>query len=318
MSPDKKTLRPESFYLRLSVTDGCNLGCTYCDCASAVAKNRMSAEGFRSTIEFLSKSLPISKVRFTGGEPLTNPDLFNIIKQVKGFLPWAECSLTTNGVLLASMAEKIKAAGLMRINISIDSVDQNIYRDITSGGEVQRVISGVKAAADAGFSPIKLNCVLLKNRNAEGMVDLIRFAATNGCMIRFIELMPVGQSEQLFKEEYLSATQALEMISGQLRVTGKLGLKSTSREYLVDVDGKEVNVGFISSVSMPFCSQCNRIRLDSEGTLFTCLRKDTGINIPQLLKGYSSRDAGDKLNEFIQAKSIPDTWLKRPMISIGG
>lgn len=311
-------LKPENYYLRLSVTDGCNLGCTYCDCASAVAKTRLPMETLEKSVRFLGENIPINKIRFTGGEPLINPDLINIIDLTRNIFPESELSLTTNGILLAGMAGKLREAGLKRINISIDSVDENIYREITEGGQLQRVLQGVKAAVAEGFDPIKLNCVILKNRNSRGMVNLIKFAAEYNCQIRFIELMPVGQSEEFFNQEYLSSSEAIKIISQDLKLVGTLGLKSTSREYLIEAGGKEVTVGFISSVSLPFCSDCNRIRLDSEGNLITCLRKSSGLNIPGLLKEFGKDEGATRLKMFLEQKSIPDKWYKRPMISIGG
>ncbi len=257
-------------YLRLSLTQRCNLNCSYCGSGRCLSQKD---ELTPSEIELLVKAFAkcgITKLRLTGGEPLLRSDLPDIVKRVSNIEGIKDISATTNGILLTKeLAEKLKEAGLHRINISLDSLQPERYKKITGGGNLADVLNGIDAAIVSSLTPLHLNVVLARGINDDEADDFIRFASNNPVTVRFIELMPfspnddgkgiVPNSEILARHPYL------------------VPLVSTSRaQPSVDysVKGWKGNVGFISPITNKFCGDCNRVRLLSNGNLKPCLGSD--------------------------------------------
>jgi GTP 3',8-cyclase len=286
-------------YLRLSVTDRCNLRCVYCMPEEGVEFTPYSKilrleqlAGLASRFIIL---FGIDKVRLTGGEPLTRKNIEVLIELISAIPQLKDLALTTNGTRLAHEAHSIKAAGLQRINLSLDSLDRDRFRKITGGGNLDDVFAGIIAAKDAGFPPLKINTVLLPDFNEE--YNFIEWANSEGHILRFIEQMP-GVSDRP-ENKFIGGPSESELISKLQEKTGRVELiddtedepgKHTRRYRVMD---RGWEFGIIPAVSVPFCGDCNRIRLDCLGTLRSCLYSSDTIELRGLL------DAPDE--EFIEA-----------------
>ncbi len=215
-----------SVYLRLSVTDRCNLRCRYCRPNTIEGYARSPAEAndeeLLSIVRIVEEENSIEKLRLTGGEPLVYPLLSELLARLRHLLPHARLCLTTNGTLLARKAEDLKTAGLDALNVSLDTLNAALFRDLTGGGSLESTIAGISAVRKAGFTNLKLNAVLVRSFNADQLSGLVRFASELDCEIRFIELMPYGQGAALFSSEYLAADQALGQLSREFPCAGPL------------------------------------------------------------------------------------------------
>lgn len=314
---------PESIYLRLSVTSACNLHCEYCrpDSGSGAipAAMRLSDEEIVALVALLNGVAPIRKLRLTGGEPLLRGGLHRLIAALRGCVPAAELCMTTNGLLLEQNARSLRAAGLDSVNVSLDAADSERFRKLTRIDGLTRVLAGLDAARGARFDRMKINTVLIESCNGDQLDALIRIAARNGCEIRFVELMPFGEGARLYPRESLSADAALERITSLFEYRHALEPTATAERHEIVVDGKKVAIGFITSVSRLFCEGCDRIRLDSVGRLFTCLRAERGIDVGAM---FRAGDA-DRLKARIaaaMARKVPpaEFWPVRSMAHVGG
>jgi len=270
-------------------------------------------------VSFVDDAVPIRKLRFTGGEPLLKPGLFGLIKEFGRALPRAELCLTTNGLLLDKMAHGLKEAGIASLNISLDTTDPEMFRELTGVSGLSRVLAGIGAAQRAGFENLKLNTVLMRTRNRSRLVDLVRTAARFGCEIRFVELMPFGEGARLFEKDYLSSEEALDIITSAFPCRGSEEPSATAKRYRLAVLDKNVIIGFIPSVSHPFCSGCDRIRLDSAGRIFSCLRSECGIDLETGLREGRYEDMKEKiLRAATRRKKQSTPWPARSMALLGG
>jgi GTP 3',8-cyclase len=276
-------------YLRVSVTDRCNLRCTYC-----MPKEGLSQIGHDDILRYeeihriirIAAGIGIMKVRITGGEPLVRRGVADFIASLHTIPGLKEMSLTTNGILLEGCAEGLFAAGIRRINVSLDSLDAEKYARITRGGEIQAVLRGIRKARETGFSPIKINVVAIKGFNDNEILDFARLTLDNPYQIRFIELMPLGHAGIENSGRYLSNAVIRERIEtmGRLEpVTGRgNGIDGPAQIYrLADSTGE---IGFISPVSHHFCRTCNRLRLTADGHLRTCLLSDDETDLKEALR----------------------------------
>lgn len=317
----------EITYLRLSITDRCNLRCAYCMPADGVSQFKHSdilrlEESAR--LAGVLVSLGINKIRLTGGEPLVRKNavgLVRLLSGLKGLKGLESLQLTTNGVLLSGMAEELKEAGLDGVNISLDTLDKNVYRDITRGGNIDLVLRGIEKAIEAGLS-VRLNCVPVKGKNDEGIEALAEYAGRLGTDLRFIELMPLGEGARYNR---ISSDEIYKRLAARY---GE-GLRSDSGDgpsVYYRFPGFESRVGFISPLSHSFCKECNRLRLTADGFLKLCLRHSGGIDLKAPLReGRTDRE----LMEFIKAavmdkpashgfeSEVSDPEQRR-MIQIGG
>lgn len=310
----------DSIYLRLSLTSECNLRCRYCRPSSGEHASRESVR-ILTDIELLdvvgavNAVMPIRKLRFTGGEPLLRPNLEELIAAFHRRLPDTDLFLTTNGIILKERAQALKRAGLRSLNISLDTLDEDGFERLTGIRGLWNVLRGIAAARSAGFERLKLNTVLMRSFNFGQLPSLVRLAARHDCEIRFVELMPYGAGADLFASDFLSADEALLMLRESFPYLRREEPSATAKRHVLDVDGKEVTIGFITSVSSPFCEGCDRIRLDSAGRIYPCLRSMEGVELAQAEKG----DARERIRRILLEKKTPAiSWPKRSMVQMGG
>ncbi|MHB1755951.1 MAG: GTP 3',8-cyclase MoaA [Leptospirillum sp.] len=319
----KITLPIRPLYLRLSVTDRCNLRCLYCrpDKAedSAMHPSHLSDEHLLALVEMVNTAVPIYKLRLTGGDPLIRPALHEFVGKVRKLLPKAEIALTTNGLLLSRQVKALKESGLDTMNISLDTTDFGVFEEIAKVNAFDDVLEGILAAKKLGFRSLKLNTVLLRHFNGQSLHELVDFATDVGCELRFIELMPIGVASEYFKSEFLSADEALAFLRPYFGDPIPLGLKGTASRYLFQFHGKKTVVGFITTISEPFCGECDRLRIDSRGWLFPCLHDYDGLDLLSLWR-TDERDQAVRLIRAAHAeKKTPiREWTSQQMVRIGG
>jgi cyclic pyranopterin phosphate synthase len=240
--------------------------------------------------------LGAEKVRLTGGEPLLRKDLHLLIAKLNSIPGLRDICLTTNGALLAQQVDSLAAAGLRRINVSVDTLDPEKFRRITKRGDLEKVLEGLAAAKRAGLNPIKINAVIERGLNDEDIIPLVQFTRENGFSIRFIEYMDVGNANNWISEKMLSAAKILEIVGARfpLRRKGRVDGTAPSVDYeFLDSTG---DIGVIASVTEPFCGDCTRARLTADGKLVTCLFSESGFDLKKLMRG----GVGDSdLLEFI-------------------
>ena len=283
-------------YLRLSVTELCNLRCRYCMPEEGVCKKRhedMLTQEEMLLAARVCASLGIRKIRITGGEPLVKPNILPLCREIAAINGIEEICLTTNATLLAPMAQQLKQAGIDRLNISLDTLDEAKYRMITRGGELTAAIDGIKAALDAGFQKIKINTVLIGGFNIDEISSLADLTKQYPVDVRFIELMPMGDNRDFGPEAYVPNTVVLEELP-ELEPLPHDG--SVARLYRLP--GALGKIGLISPVSAHFCAECNRIRITADGKVKPCLHSSDEISI----KGLDEDGMREKIKSAILEK----------------
>lgn len=292
--------------LRISVTDRCNFRCTYCmplDEYEWLEKSEVLSFEEITRLARLFVHLGVEKIRLTGGEPLARRDLDKLVAKLSALEAAPELCLTTNGSLLAEKVAVLKAAGLRRINVSIDSLKPDRFRRITKRGDLDKVLEGLFAAKNHGLQPIKINAVIERGVNDDEILDLVAFSRAHGFAIRFIEYMDVGNANQWQSEKMVAKKEILEIINAYfpLRKIGREKGSAPSVDYqFVDGNG---DIGVIASVTEPFCGTCTRARLTADGKFVTCLFSTQGYDLKKLMRGGAT-DA-----EILQVLS--SIWLKR-------
>ena len=320
-------------YLRISVTDRCNLRCSYC-----MPKEGVSVVGHEDVLKYeeilrivrVAVSLGIAKVRITGGEPLVRRGVVDFIASLAEIAGLTDISLTTNGILLAPFAIPLFAAGIKRINISLDSLNEAKYAKITRGGELNAVLRGIEAVHQAGFYPVKINAVVIKGVNDDEIIDFASLTLHKPFQIRFIELMPMGQAGLDCQDQYLSNDVILERINSVYRLEPcgdeKNNTHGPARMY--KIDGGLGEIGFISPISHHFCESCNRLRLTADGRLRACLLQDKDVGLRDALRnGCNDEELRQLMSSLIAAKpcqheiSCDENHVKKcakEMSAIGG
>ena len=286
-------------YLRLSVTDRCNLRCVYCMPAEGIQlippKEILRYEEFLR-IARIAVAHGISRIRVTGGEPLVRKGIVEFIGELAGLKGLEDLSLTTNGVLLKEYAGALKKAGLNRVNVSLDTLKKNKFKDITRGDRLEKVLDGLEEAQRVGLTPVKVNMVVIKGFNDDEILDFARISKEKPFHIRFIEYMPFDVEEGWQREKCLSAKEIKGMVEAYEPlepVSGKKDGAGPARRFrFKDAPGE---VGFISPVTEHFCGSCNRLRLTSDGKLRTCLFSDSEVDIRKALRDGSSDEEVEKL-----------------------
>jgi GTP 3',8-cyclase len=280
-------------YLRVSVTQRCNLKCIYCkpDNNTEESCTRLSPQEFGIIVEAMA-ALGIRKVRLTGGEPLTRPDICEIVAAVSQINGIEDLSMTTNGLFLGKMAKKLKTAGLKRVNISLDSLDSSRFQFITGGGSLEDTISGIDAAIEAGLNPVKVNVVLIKGINDSEIEDFFELARNRDLDVRFIELMPVGDFGEKGKDKVIYNT---DIISAHPELIPCKSNEAGPAENFT-IEGFKGRIGFISPMSHKFCNCCNRIRLTCDGRIKPCLGDNGEVDIVKVL-----RENPLELKEYIKS-----------------
>ncbi len=292
--------------LRISVTDRCNLRCTYCMPEEVVFMDRAELLTFEEIARFVGVAAPlgIDKVRLTGGEPLLRRHLDQLVKLLVAIPGIKDVGLTTNGILLAENAPELFDAGLRRINVSLDTLDPARFREVSRREGLDRVLAGITAAKKAGFDPVKINAVSIRGLTEHEVVPLARYARAHGLELRFIEYMPIGAAAWERDKVYF-AHEILEQIESQvapLVPAADYDRHAPAMDFqYTDGGGK---VGIIASVSRPFCPSCNRLRITSDGKLRNCLFALDEIDVRPYLR-ETPDDA--RLAEVIR-QNVRDKW----------
>lgn len=315
-------------YLRISLTDACNLRCVYCmpeDMTFRPRHELMSDEELLLLVR-VGASLGVNKIRLTGGEPTIRPNLIEIVREIANTPGIKDLAMTTNGLLLPKLAKPLAEAGLRRVNISIDTLDAKKFRQITRWGDLDDIWRAIRASEEAGLTPIKLNCVVVRNFNdGEDMVQLARLTLENDWDVRFIEMMPFGEItdfQQTNVVTFQEMRQRIEDAFGPLE-EASYDFVDPSRPFRIP--GAMGTLGFISSVTEPFCQGCGRVRLTADGKLRLCLLRDDEVDLLTPLRAGASFE---ELRILMRDGSYHKPWghglaqgivaEKRAMNQIGG
>lgn len=318
-------------YLRISITDRCNLRCRYCMPPEGISQlGHAEILSYEEILRLANVAVKrgISKVRITGGEPLVRKGVVHLIQQLSALPGLQDISMTTNGILLGEFASSLFQAGLRRINISMDSLSPYKYREITCGGDLSRVWEGIHAAMRAGIAPIKINVVAISGWNDTEILDFARLTLQNPFQIRFIEFMPFGFSSEWKQERCIAGDEI------RRRLTAFLPLEPVEKEWnghdgparIFKFPDSAGEIGLISPISDHFCASCNRLRLTADGRLRTCLFSDEETDLKPLLRsGCTDEELGEKLEEALRKKPFRHGMVEgsrkrchRPMVKIGG
>ncbi|WP_033295349.1 GTP 3',8-cyclase MoaA [Amycolatopsis jejuensis] len=316
--------------LRVSLTDRCNLRCTYCMPAEGLdwmpSEQVLTDDELIRLMRIAVEMLGVTDIRLTGGEPLLRPGLEHIIERVTALEPRPRVSMTTNGIGLAKRAPGLVAAGLDRINVSLDTIDRERFAELTRRDRLPHVLAGLAAARDAGLAPVKVNSVLMRGHNEHEAVPLLRFCLDEGYHLRFIEQMPLDAQHGWNRRDMITAEGILAMLGEAFTLTPFPAPRGGAPAERWLVDGGPGDVGVIASVTRPFCSACERTRLTADGAVRSCLFSNDETDLRSLVRA-GARDeevadawrttmwgklAGHEINEAGFAQPI------RPMSAIGG
>jgi len=316
-------------YLRISLTEACNLHCFYC--RSVQDKTSTSCQSYLTPDETLQitgafSELGVSHVRLSGGEPLLRKNVCHLVKGISHLSGIKDISLTTNGILLERFALLLKNAGLHRLNISLDSLLPDKFKKITNGGDLKKVLKGVDSALEFGLTPIKINMVVMRGVNDDELIPMIKFCMKKRLILRLIEFMPIGNSASEMKEKHIPTNEIREKVAKHfsLERTTFRGPGPAWYEYVKE-DG--LLIGFISAVSQHFCKTCNRVRLMASGKLHLCLGHENQVDLAAVVRspGNSVEDLKEHIKSVVWDKPAVhrfdkngSTANKRVMSGIGG
>ena len=322
-------------YLRVSITDRCNLRCIYCMPSGGLIpiehKEILRYEEIIRVIRIAAK-IGVRKIRITGGEPLVRRNIVYFIASIKNIPGIEDLSLTTNGILLSRYAEELKSAGLDRVNVSLDTLKPERYREITRSGDLSLVLKGIEAIEKVGLNPIKINMVPICGVNSDEIEEFARLTLKAAYQVRFIEYMPFGSEDMWSPEKFISTEEIKSIVEGiGPLIPAKLRKSGPARYFrLENAPGV---IGFISPISNHFCNECNRLRLTADGKLRPCLFSETEIDLKPALRGGSADDEIERLIKLsIEVKPEGHNigpqklssliknreYCKKPMSRIGG
>ncbi|MCD8513387.1 MAG: GTP 3',8-cyclase MoaA [Nitrincola sp.] len=285
-------------YVRLSVTDRCDFRCVYCmtEKMTFLPREQVLSLEEIGRIASVFTDLGVEKIRLTGGEPLVRRDIVELIDYI-GTLGLKDFTMTTNGSQLSRYAQQLKKSGLHRLNISVDSLDPDRFKRITRLGSLSKVIDGIDAAQNAGFTRIKLNAVIMKGRNDDEILDLVNFARERSIDISFIEEMPLGHvSDHNRVEAFCSSDEVKKIIETQYPLR-PVAQKTGGPSRYFKMPGSNSQIGFISPHSHNFCGDCNRVRVTAEGRLLLCLGNEHSVDLRPILRDNPS--SNEPLKEAI-------------------
>lgn len=329
-------------YLRISITDKCNLRCIYCMPSDGVApaehSDILSYEEILR-VATIAARLGVRKIRLTGGEPLVRKNLSFLVSSLKKINGIEDLSLTTNGILLSQHAADLAHAGLDRVNVSIDSLRPERFREITRGGDLDIVLAGLRAAEDTGLAPIKINMVPVRGLNEDEILDFAGITLNSDRHVRFIECMPAGSVSFWSPQKYMT-TDEIRKIIETIGPLSPVRVRKNGPSKYYRLEGAKGVIGFISALTHHFCSDCNRLRLTSDGKLRPCLFSETEIDLRSALRSGASdleierllklsievKPKEHQLNEKDSGNAISPDYSslithplkKRPMSRIGG
>jgi cyclic pyranopterin phosphate synthase len=315
--------------LRVSLTDRCNLRCTYCMPAEGLdwlaGPELLTADEIVRLVRVAVQHLGVREVRFTGGEPLLRRELLDVVTRIGRLEPRPRLSVTTNGIGLARLAEPLRAAGLDRVNVSLDTVRPETFRRLTRRDRLADVLAGLAAADAAGLRPVKVNAVLLRGINDLEAPDLLRWCIKHDYELRFIEQMPLDAQHGWNREAMVTADETLTLLGEHFRLTGLDGRGSAPAEKFLIDDGPHT-VGIIGSVTRPFCGDCNRVRLTADGQILNCLFAREESDLRAALRSGATDDEIARRWTAAMMTKLPGHGIDdpaflqsaRPMSSIGG
>ena len=296
-------------YIRISVTDRCNLGCIYCRPVKGLHHlSRSQILTYEEIIRLihLAISCGITKVRLTGGDPLIRKDIVHLVQQISQLEGIQDVSLTTNGVLLEQMAERLYEDGLRRVNISLDSLKREKYKDITGYDKFDQVWKGILKAEKVGFHPIKINVVMIRGVNDDEILDLAKLSLLYPFHIRFIEFMPIGNQQLWEKKGYFPCEKIKDILHSFQPLSSEVSAGvhlNNGPAKLYAFPSSLGKIGFISSMSNHFCSTCNRIRITADGKVRNCLFSDQEIDVLGALRsGKSDKEVRKLMTQGIKSK----------------
>ena len=284
--------------LRISLTSACSLRCTYCMPAEGlpvVARDELlTAEEIARLVQIGVRDLGVQDIRFTGGEPLLRPDLVEIVERSARVATGASLALTTNGIGLEKRIDALQAAGLTRLNISLDTVDRDHFARLTRRDRLPAVMRGIDAARRAGISPLKINAVLMRD-TLEGAGDLVAWALEHGVELRFIEQMPLDADEAWVRDNMVEAAELVDALAPRFTLSSPHRADPHAPAETWLVDGGPASIGIIASVTRSFCEACDRTRLTAEGTVRSCLFGDDETDLRGMLRsGASDHELADR------------------------
>ncbi len=337
MSGVKDNFRRTIDYIRVSVTDRCNLRCIYCMPPEGLIpiehKEILSYEEIVRLLKIATR-IGLRKIRITGGEPLVRKNIPYLIKLIKNIEGIDDLSLTTNGILLEQYAGPLAEAGLNRVNVSLDSLRPDRYREITRGGDINDVFRGIRAAEKAGLTPIKINIVPVRGLNDDEIADFALMTMKSEYQVRFIEFMPFGVPGIWSAEKFISSEEIRSIVEKIGRLSPVKLRKSGPARYF-RLDGAAGVIGFISPLSNHFCGECNRLRLTADGKLRPCLFSETEIDLKPVLRSDAPDEEVERLirlsiavkpeghnmkiqNAELRRLTDDKKYCTRPMSRIGG
>ncbi|HDS1197331.1 cyclic pyranopterin phosphate synthase MoaA [Shewanella algae] len=274
-------------YLRLSITDRCDFRCIYCMSEDPCFLEREQVLSLEE-LAFIGRAfteLGVSKIRLTGGEPLVRSDCDRLVTQLAALPGLKDLSMTSNGSRLAKLAPALKAAGLNRLNISLDTLKSELFTTLTRNGKLERVLKGIDAAKAAGFDRIKINAVILKGRNENEIIDLLEYCRQKQLDIAFIEEMPLGVMEERSLPRHMSSSDVREIINQRWPLSLSSKRTGGPARYYSMADSP-IHIGFISPHSHNFCHECNRVRVTAEGRLLLCLGNEHSLDLKQIIRSH--------------------------------
>jgi len=315
-------------YLRISITDRCNLRCIYCMPSKGVPllhhADLLTYEEILRTVR-IAAQLGVRKIRITGGEPLVRKNLPWLIASIRQIPGIEDISLTTNGLLLPSLIEELSSAGLTRINVSIDSLIPERYAEITRGGSLDKVLAGIRRAAELGIHPIKINMVPIRGVNDDEIIAFARLTQDEQYDVRFIEFMPTGANDFWSSDRVVTTDEIMQRVQ-ELGTLSPVRHRKDGPARYYSLAAAQGVIGFISPISHHFCGSCNRLRLTSDGKLRPCLFSETEIDLKSAMRRGAPDSELERLLRLAievkpQAHTLASTPLvrgRRPMSAIGG
>ncbi len=301
-------------YVRLSVTDKCDLRCFYClPKTFKDFKEPVSWLTYDEIVRVISvfSDLGVSRLRITGGEPLVRKNLPQLVSRLNQIAGVDDLSLSTNAVQLKKHAQSLKQAGLSRLNVSLDSLDPINFKSIT-GGKLDKVLTGLHAAKQAGFKPIKINMVMMKGVNDHEVNDMVQYCIEHDFTLRFIETMPMGDTGRCATDHYISLDVIKKRLEEKYQLVSGIMPGGGPAKY-VQVKGTDLRIGFITPISQHFCESCNRVRLSAEGVLYLCLGQNDKVELrPLLRKGISDSELQDIILHAISLKPERHFFKDKP------
>lgn len=284
-------------YMRISITDRCNLRCVYCMPSDGLRlieyKEILSYEEILRIIRIAS-GLGVRKIRITGGEPLARKDITNLTSSIKNIPGIEDLSITTNGILLEKYAEKLMESGVDRVNVSLDSLRPERFKEITRGGDINVVLRGIETARKSGLLPVKINMIPIKGLNVDEIIDFAKITLNSDYHVRFIEFMPFGSRGFWSADKYIPRDEIKSIVETLGPLTPVRVRKNGPSKYFRLKDAQGV-IGFISAITHHFCEECNRLRLTSNGKLKPCLFSETEIDLKPALRGGAPDDEIERL-----------------------